>query len=318
FLTLIRLHISFCYENTHFGMLRLKSNQQPDDFERGLGDRLEGRNLPRIQEVITELERGFPEYNLQEIRQMTLFVERETLHLVEAQCEQADQSVLAQLISDLGLTVQHNALASDWKQLLKTATAEKVFSQVYQTYFKSSRSEQKIWEPTLMRYRQILRDHQQVSNWDGSTAHTAIVSTFLSYPVLLARLGNFSWAQDILNLLYLQLTVAETHYRWNNSQALCQGLEYIHLTQLSLKKLPDAKLSEAEGCLNEMVKQLDRIVKDLRNVKSLNSPRYLRYTFLEEPVFYFVLLHAQKHEQLKKHVALEQIKSQFDSQLQAS
>ncbi|MEZ0367993.1 MAG: hypothetical protein ACAI44_02775, partial [Candidatus Sericytochromatia bacterium] len=62
----------------------------------------------------------------------------------------------------------------------------------------------------------------------------------------------------------------------------------------------------------------DRIVKDLRNVKSLNSPRYLRYTFLEEPVFYFVLLHAQKHEQLKKHQALEQIKSQFDSQLQAS
>jgi len=307
FLTLLKLHISFCFENTLFGLLRLK----PGNVDHFSSEKLEARNLPRIQSVIAELETRFPEQNLQEIRQMTLFVERETLHLVEAQSTQAEQNTLAGLLGN----GHHQPLATDWKKLIKGAAAEKVFAQVYQGFFKPGRGEQKQWESTLLRYRQILRAHQQVSNWDGSPAQTAIVCTFLSYPVLLARLGNFEWAQDVLNLLYLQLTVAETHYRWNNAQALCQGLAYIHLTQLSLKKLPEAKAAEAETCLKEMAGQLQRIVHDLRNVKSLNSPKALRYTFIEEPVFYFALLHAQAHEQFKKLPFLAELLETFEQQL---
>lgn len=310
FLTLLRLHISFCYENTHFGMLRLKNGLQTETLEA----RLEDRKLPRIQSVILDIERQFPDYNLQEIRQMTLFVERETLNLLASQNDLSDQAQLSKLLSDLQIRVQDTPVASDWNKAL-AKQPEKVFSQVFQSYFKSSRSEQKVWEPTLERYRQILKAHQQVSNWDGNTAQAAIVTTFLNYPVLLARLGHFSWAQDILNLLYLQLTVADTHYRWTNSQALCKGLEYIHLTQLSLKKLSESKLPEADSCLSEMAGLIERIVRDLRNVKSLNSPRFLRYTFIEEPVFYFVFLHASRHEQLKHHPALVQLMPQFEAQL---
>lgn len=308
FLTLLKLHISFCFENTLFGMLRLRPAESLS------ADKLEGRNLPRIQSVLAELGSRFPEQNLQEIRQMTLFVERETLTLVEAQGVQADQLALSALLANLG-TSAAQPLATDWKRVIKGAAAEKIFGQVYQGFFKPARSDQQHWEPTLLRYRQILRAHQQVSNWDGSPAQTAIVCTFLSYPVLLARLGHSEWAQDVLNLLYLQLTVAETHYRWNNAQALCQGLEYIHLTQLSLKKLPEAKAAEAEACLQEMASRLSSIIQDLRNVKSLNSPKALRYTFVEEPIFYFVLLHAHAHEQFKKLPYVAELYEAFEQQL---
>lgn len=312
FLGVIRLHIGFCAENTFYGMLRLKP-----DKEKKSSDRFDARQLPKMRDVMQEIERQFPEYNLEEIRQMTLYVEREALYLAASKCEQLDQQSLTDLFADLGGSAQNPTSASEWQQLLKTQGAEKVLSQVWENYFKSGRSEQKQLKPTLQRFQQTLKAHQQVSNWDGSTAQTAIVSTFLTYPVLLARLGHFSWAQDVLNLLYLQLTVAETHYRWYSSQALCKGLEYIHENQLSLKKFNENKLTENQERLKEVLGLLEHIVNELRNTKSLNSPRYLHYTFVEEPVFYFVLLHAQEHPQLRKLPELKSVLAHMEALLQS-
>lgn len=314
FLTLMRLHISFCFENIYFGRLSLSTGPEPTGTAKSLLEELESNPPAKIQQVVDELEISFPDQNLQEIRQMTLFVERETLHLVEAECHTADQHNLRLLLNEFGIQTQE-VLARDWQHLIQTHPGEKTLAKIFATYYKSCRNEQKLWEPMLKRYRRILHAHQQVSNWDGSSAQTAIVTTFLNYPVLLARLGHFNWAQDILNLLYLQLTVAETHYRWQTSQALCSGLEYAHLTQLSLKKIPEARLPECINCLNELCSQLERIVKDLRNTKSLNSPKSLRYTFQEEPVIYFALLHASQHEQLRGNEMLLKIWPIFEDSL---
>lgn len=311
FLLLLKLHISFCYENTHFGLLRIRTQFA----ENGDTAKFEGRSLPQIKEVIEELERNFPEHNLQEIRQMTLFVDRETLSLLESQGLGHEREVLTKVLAGYGIH-QAQPLASDWKRALKQQGADTVFNQVFQSYFKSNRNTQKFWEPVLERYREVLRAHQQVNNWDSSAAQTAIVSTFLNYPTVLARLGHFERADDVLDLLYLQLTVAETRYRWNNAEALCQGLAYIQLTQLSLKSLNETRLREASASLEALLERLQNIVYDLRNIKSLNSPRALRYTFLEEPVYYFVLMHALEHEQLKQTPGLEEVQAAFEAQLQ--
>ncbi|MGV3523267.1 MAG: helix-turn-helix domain-containing protein [Candidatus Sericytochromatia bacterium] len=316
FLLQVKLHICFCFENTHFGMLRLRSSLQTGGGDELHPESIEGRGLTGIRGVIAEIERDFPEYNLQEVRQMTLFVERETLHLLAAQCDDSDHLILAQLLEQLGGSGDaEGVLANHWLPVLKGKAADETFKQVYQGLYKSQSRQEAVWTPTLNRYRQILLAHQQVSNWDGSTAHAAIVSTFLNYPVLLARLGHFSWAQDIFNLLYLQLTVAETHYRWTANLAICKGLEYISQTQLNSRKIPEKDLPGVTELLEELSRLLLKAVADLRHVKSLNSPRYMRYLFLEEPVIYFVLLHARRQPQFKDLPALQPVFKTFEEML---
>jgi len=316
FVALIRLHIAFCNENVHFCALELRSSRQRSLSQTLDLERRGQATLPHSQEVILHLEKEFPDYNLQDIRQMSLFIEREALHLMASQCQDSDKEMLQEVLKSLEVPFEDGKpLAAEWLKAMKAHKTDHVFTQVFDGVYKSDRVQAKVWEPTLERFRLILKAHQQVTNWDVSTAQTAIVSTFLQYPVMLARLGHFRWSQDVMNLLYLQLTVAETHYRWHSNMGICLGLEYIQATQLSTKKLSEAKFKSAESSLLALLEMLKQVARDLRQTKSLNSPRLLRYTFLDEPAFYLVLLHASKHFQFREMPELKSVMKLMDEQL---
>ncbi|MBF2054313.1 MAG: helix-turn-helix transcriptional regulator [Candidatus Sericytochromatia bacterium] len=316
FLSLLRLHIAFCNENAHFCNLELRARLNRGSLADMVVDKQSHYSLPQSHDVVAQLEKDFPDYNLQDIRQMSLFIEREALYLMMSQCQFSDQQMLQDSLKSLGQSYDISTpLAVEWIKAIKTHKAEPVFTKIYDAVYKANKAQAKIWEPTLERFRQTLKAHQQVTNWDVSTAQTAVVSAFLQYPVMLARLGHYAWSQDVMNLLYLQLTVAETHYRWNSNMGICLGLEYIGTTQLSTKKLSEAKFKQAEQSLLGMLKMLQQVVLDLKQTKSLNSSRLLRYSFLEEPAYYLVLLHASKHYQFRElpevKVALAQMNEQI-------
>ncbi len=300
YLNLLRLHIAFCAENTYFGRLQIEPNLEPDFFDKKSTEARDERNLPRVQQVMDVIESISPDHNLEDIRQMNLFIEREALHLLYLQSRHRSERVFKDYLKNLDIEVEGPLTAAHWVDAVKAKRPSGVFKGMYESVFKTGKVDDRRWEPVFERFRQILRDHQKVQNWDGNTVQSAIVNTFLNYPELLARLGNFAWAEDVLNLLYLQLTVAETHFRWTQKFALVKAFEYIRLTQLNTTKFSDKDLAPIEKTLTELTRLLDRAVKDLTESKGLNAPLNLKKIFLEEPVFYLVFLHASKHNQLKE------------------
>ncbi len=315
FLALLRLHISFCAENTYFGMMQLEKIPRSELFEPSQFEKRSEFSLPRTQDVLEEIESRFPEYNLQDVRQMALFIERESLHLLYQQCEQSELNLIKAYLESLKVDLDGQAQATDWIQALDKNTNEAVFKDIYAQVFENKDQNSKNWKATFQRFREILKAHQKVSNWDGSTAQTAMVNTFLSYPLLLTRLGHLNWAQDILDLLYLQLTVADTHYRWTHNMALCKAMQYIHNLQFNLRRVSDDKIKEAESLLEDMIVMLEKAIADLKHVKSLNGPKNLHQIFINEPAFYLSLLHASRHYQFKKLDSVKRMMKLFNEQL---
>lgn len=315
FLNQLRLHIAFCAENTYFGRFQINPHAQPGFFEQKRYEHRDERKLPRIQEVMDNIESISPDHNLQDIRQMNLFIEREALHLLYLQSQNKSTAAYQAYLEKLEITVEGEVTAAHWIEAIKKKRPSGVFKEIYPSLFKTFKADDRMWEPVFERFRQILRDHQKVQNWDGNTSQSAIVNTFLNYPEFLARLGHFGWAEDVLNLLYLQLTVAETHFRWTTKFAMVKAFEYIRLTKMDTTKFPDKELGTIESVLSEMTRLLDRAVKDLNESKGLNAPVNLRKIFLEEPVFYLVFLHASKHNQLKEREDVKQNIKRIEEQI---
>lgn len=315
FLNQLRLHIAFCAENTYFGRFQISPQTQPSFFEQKRYEHRDDRKLPRIQEVMDNIESINPEHNLQDIRQMNLFIEREALHLLYLQSQKNSEEAYKNYLKGLEIEVDGDLTAAHWVDALKKKRASGVFKELYASLFKTFKADDRMWEPVFERFRQILRDHQKVQNWDGNTSQSAIVNTFLNYPEFLARLGHFGWAEDVLNLLYLQLTVAETHLRWTIKFAMVKGFEYIRLTKMDTTKFSDKDLQAIESVLLEMTRLLERAVKDLTESKGLNAPLNFRKIYLEDPVFYLVFLHASKHSQLKDREDVQKNLARIEEQI---
>lgn len=318
FLSQLRLHIAFCAENTYFARFQINPSANPAFFEQKRYEYRDDRKLPRIQEVMDKMEAINPEHNLQEIRQMNLFIEREALHLLYLQSQNKSEAALREYLTALGLETAEKLTAADWIEAIKKKRPSGVFKGLYADLFKTFKADDRVWEPVFDRFRQILRDHQKVQNWDGNTSQSAIVNTFLNYPEFLARLGHFGWAEDVLNLLYLQLTVAETHFRWTTKFAMVKGFEYIRATKMDTTKFAEKDLQTIENVLSEMTRLLEIAVKDLNESKGLNAPLNLRRIFLEEPVFYLVFLHASKHNQLKDREDVQRNLARIEEQIALS
>lgn len=333
----LHLHALLCAHSCVFKRLNIATRQQDRLAADRQFARLKDELVPKIRAVLAQLQSNLPAEELHEVYRMHLFIQREYLHLQTFELDSRDAALLTDLLAEAGLASEQAQVLS-LHQLLGTNrdAFASLCCEIYRRIFAPSTEATKVWKATTEVYHGILREHQRLPNWDGEASEVmrAILNTLMALGTALGRSHQYDAARLYLDVLYLRLNVSQTHFNWHSTYALIEGYRYLALREPKPNQTVLAPTSpEALQALASMTAHLQRSLSYLerspgqleRGLVPADPPekieadlRLLRYTFLEEPVFYLILLHTFLDEVSEWPAGLPELVSRLVNLLETS